>query len=218
MVEVLSEACELAAISLLAVASFYDLKDRAVPDRVWLVGSALGISMKLFDHEGTLQFILKAWPFLMLLAIMLALEWFLSLSGQADVLAYATLSLLLTGIRMFPDALLTYLLSKIFIVLLIPVQFFINMSKVLRNPNLMKDFDEPFWRKLLAMMILSPYDKRLATCASPAEVLIDGRRKFVLKAALRISCDEPVEGGWIAPTYPAIPMILAAALVVILAP
>lgn len=207
---------ELAALSTLAVASLHDVRSRMVPDWVWLPGSILGIAIKLLDPGGTLQFILRYWPFLLLLSLMLIMEWFLSLSGQADVLAYLTLSLLLTGNCTFPDALLVYLLSKVLIALMIPCQFLVNSFRIIGNRGLMDGFDEPLWRKILAMMLLSPYDRRIARCASTAEVSVDGRRRFVLRAALRISCDDPPEEGkWIAPAYPAMPFIFAATLLVI---
>lgn len=206
-------ACEIAAIMTLAAASFHDLRSRQVPDATWVPGIALGVIVKLLDYEGTILFIFRYWYFLILFISLLIIEWKLHLSGEADLLAYLTLGVLLSGNRMFPDILIVYFLSKIFIVLIIPVQFFLNILRIVKNPDLIRYFDEPVWRKLLAMMLLSPYDERLSICASPAEVIIDGRRKFLLRAALKLSCDQPVEGGWIAPTYPAIPMIFAALLV-----
>lgn len=211
--------CELAAIVLLAMASVYDLRERTIPDRLWVIGSALGITMKLLNHDQTIQFISKAWPFLLILLIMLATEWLLSLSGQADVLAYLTLTTLLSGNCMFPDAFLTYLLSKILIALIIPFQFLINIVKISRDHKLIEGFDEPLWRKVLALMVLSPYDERLAKFASPAEANVDGKRKFVLRAALSISQNDSLrEGSWIAPAYPAMPFILAATVTTITIP
>ena len=208
--------CELTAMVLLAVASIYDLRERAVPDRLWVIGSALGVAVKLLNYENTLQFISKVWPFLLILLIVLAIEWVFSLSGQADVLAYLTLAALLSGNCMFPDAFSVYVLSKVLIVTIIPLQFFINAVRIAKNPKLIDGFDEPSWRKLVAMMLLSPYDRRLAICASSAEVSVNGKRRFLLKAALRVSCDPVREGMWIAPAYPAMPMILAATSMVIL--
>ena len=218
MIQQLSIICKAAAILTLAIASFHDLKDRSIPDSVWIPGMALGFSVKILDYSGTIEFLSKTWYFLFILFSLLTIEWKFRLSGEADILAYLTLATLLTGNRMFPDALMIYFLSKIFIILMIPVQFLVNVVRVIRDPGLLRDFDEPIWRKFLALMLLSPYDRRLATCASVAEVSVSGKRKFSFKAALRTSCDEAVEGKWIAPTYPAMPMILTASLTVILAP
>ncbi|MEM2377319.1 MAG: prepilin peptidase, partial [Candidatus Korarchaeum sp.] len=63
----MDQICELAAIVLLAMASVYDLRERTIPDKLWVIGSALGITMKLLNHDQTIQFISKAWPFLLIL-------------------------------------------------------------------------------------------------------------------------------------------------------
>lgn len=73
-------------MALLTVASAYDLRERTVPDDLWVIGSTIGVSEKLLNMENMPQLISGAWPSLLILLIMLALEWMSS--GQADVLTY----------------------------------------------------------------------------------------------------------------------------------
>ncbi|ACB07150.1 prepilin peptidase [Candidatus Korarchaeum cryptofilum] len=202
------------AIITLLIASLYDLKDRQVPDELWVPGVAVGLSIKVLEWERTVKFLENYWPFLLLLAIMLLIEWFLSTSGEADLLAYLTLASLMSGKCWFPDALIIYIASKVLMVLTLPFQFLLNLITVMRHPELIEGFDEPIWRKLLALLLLTPYRRPLSFYATVAEIEVGGKRKFVLRAALKPISDEmPEEGKWIAPTYPMIPFILAATII-----
>jgi hypothetical protein len=61
---------------------------------------------------------------------------------------------------------------------------------------------------------LTPYRRPLSFYATVAEIEVGGKRKFILRAALKPISDEmPEEGKWIAPTYPMIPFILAATII-----
>jgi hypothetical protein len=201
------------AIITLLIASLYDLRDRQVPDELWVPGIVVGLSIKVLEWERTVKFLKDYWPFLLLLAIMLLIEWFFSTSGEADLLAYLTLASLMSGKCWFPDALIIYIASKVLMVLTLPFQFLLNLITVMRHPELIEGFDEPTWRKLLALLLLTPYRRPLSFYATVAETEVGGKRKFVLRAALEpISDGMPEEGKWIAPTYPMIPFILASTL------
>ncbi len=205
------------AIITLMIASAYDLKDRQVPDEIWLPGILVGLSIKVLEWEQTIKFLENHWPFLLLLSIMLLIEWLLSTSGEADLLAYLTLVSLMSGKCWFPDALFVYVVSKALMVLTLPLQLLMNLITVMRHPEVIEGFDEPIWRKALALLLLTPYRKPLSFYATVAEVEVGGKRKFVLSAALKPISDEmPEEGKWIAPTYPMIPFILAATLLLII--
>jgi hypothetical protein len=120
----------------------------------------------------------------------------------------------MTGKCWFPDALIIYIASKVLMVLTLPFQFLLNLITVMRHPELIEGFDEPIWRKLLALLLLTPYRRPLSFYATVAEIEVGGKRKFVLRAALKPISDEmPEEGKWIAPTYPMIPFILAATII-----
>ncbi len=210
------------ATATLLVASAYDLRSREVPDWVWIPGLVGGAVLRLLDMERTLSYLGRAWPFLMVLILMLSAQWLLSASGEADILAYLTLTLIATEPYLFlPLPFLIYLLSKLLMVMVLPLQFLANAVRVLRNPRLLEGFDEPLYRKILALFLLSPYSRHLAVGARVAEIRRDGKRKFVLRAALSPLEDSKIEereGVWIAPTYPFIPFILAAYVSVQLLP
>ncbi len=204
---------QVIATSMLLMASLYDIRYREVPDWIWLISAIGGVILRILDVGKTLSYIERAWPFLLFMALMLAAEWFLSASGEADVLAYATLALISTEPPLIlPPPFLVYLLSKVLLLTVLPLQLVINLVRVRRNPDLLRGFDEPLHRKILALILLSPYSKHLAVGARVAEVRSNGRRKFLLRAALSPLGESEIreEGVWIAPTYPFIPFILAA--------
>ncbi len=198
-------------ISMLTAASIYDLKSREVPDRIWLLGAIFGIGLRAYYLKDTILYLSKAYPLLLLIGALILIEWKLSISGEADILAYASLMITDMSISFnLPSPLVVYLLSKVIMMLLIPLQFAINVIRVKREPKLLEGFEEPLWRKILALFLLSPYSKHFSKGATIAEIQEDGRRKFVLSASL--SSLEPSEvkeeGKWITPTYPMIPTIL----------
>ncbi len=206
-------------VSMLTAASIYDLRDREIPDHIWLMGILLGMIIRFYYFREAISYLSKAYPLLLLLGVLLLIEWRLSLSGEADVLAYASLIVTDTGFTFaLPSPLIVYLLSKVIVLLLIPLQFLINVARVTRDPKLLEGFNEPIWRKILALFLLSPYSKHFSKGASIAEVLKDGERKFVLSASLLPLKPGEVEerGKWIAPTYPMMPTILLAYVISIL--
>ncbi len=206
-------------LSMLTAASIYDLKEREVPDQIWLAGILSGIALRAYYFENTILYLFRAYILLLLMGTLIFIEWKLSISGEADILAYS--SLIVTDMSFsfnLPSPLAVYLLSKVIMILLIPIQFMVNVIRVKRNPKLLEGFEEPLWRKILALFLLSPYSRHLSKGATVAEKQEDGGRKFILGASL--SALEPndveEEGKWIAPTYPMIPMILLGYLISLL--
>lgn len=209
-------------LAVLSIASAYDLRDRTIPDWIWLVGVISGLILRLIDWRGTLTYLRTAYPYLALLGVLLLLEWGFSLSGEADVLAYATLMVTATApLNPLPAPFLSYLLSKLLVMLTMPVQFLLNLLRVTKRPDLLRGFDEPLWRRILALLLLTPYSRHLSVGARVAEVEVNGRRRFILSAALSPieegEVDETeAEGKWIAPTYPMIPFILSGYVLILL--
>ncbi len=207
----------LVAVISLSIASYYDLRYRLIPDEIWIFMGIVGLLLRIFYLNSTISYLKSYLPLLLILILLLLIEWILSSSGEADLLAFLSLSVLSSWPPGFlPPPLSTYIYSKILTVLVIPFQALINIYRVIRRPELLKGFNEPIWRKMLAIILLSPYSRALSYGASVAETEIEGERKFVLRAALSpISEVEPPEGMWIAPTYPMIPFILLGYLLAI---
>ncbi len=214
---------QLIAIPVLLIASLQDLKSREVSDWVWIPGFAGGAVLRLLNPEKTGAYLERAWLPLLVLILLLSAEWFLSASGEADILAYAILIPISTEPYLFlPPPFLVYILSKLLLLMILPFQFVINLVRISRNPELLRGFDEPSYRKVLALLLLSPYSEHLAVGSRIAEIEEGGRRKFLLRAALSpleesVEMEErmkEVEGVWIAPTYPFIPFILIAYVIV----
>ncbi len=207
--------------SMLAAASIYDLKDREVPDHVWLLGVIAGIGLRAYYLEDTVLYLSRAYLLLLFMGALVLMEWKLSLSGEADILAYA--SLIITDMNFslsLPSPLIVYLFSKVIMVLLMPLQFMANIIRVKRDPKLLEGFEEPLWRKILALFLLSPYSKHFSKGAAIAEIQENGMRRFVLSASISpLELDDVGEesrGKWIVPTYPMIPAILLGYLISLL--
>ncbi len=209
---------QLLAATVLLIASAYDLRSREVPDWVWIPGVVGGAALRILDPRRTLSYLEVAWPIILVLIIMILAEWLLSVSGEADLLAYLTLALISTEpYFLLPPPFLVYLISKLLMVMVLPLQFLVNLVRVLHHPELLRGFDEPPYRKIIALFLLSPYSRHLAVGARVAEINEEGRRRFVLSAALSPLDNSEIddcEGVWIAPTYPFIPFILAAHVIV----
>lgn len=84
----------LIALSMLSYAAYKDLKTREVHDRVWVIGAALGFILSIYEvFFGTLSYI----QIIISAGFMLGLGGvlgYLKLFGEADILAFITLSII----------------------------------------------------------------------------------------------------------------------------
>ncbi len=200
----------IASLAVLAVASYYDLKQRLIPDTPWLVGAVVGIILNaLFFKGDLLEYLLKFAP----LGLILLVSWKWKLMGEADILAYLTIAVMTPSYPNGIDSPLipafsTFIYSKLLLLVVPLFQFAYNLYSVRKDPSLLKGFDEPLWRKLLALFFLSPKKRGIGDV--PAEIVDEkGRRKFVLSAIASPLSEEDLDtSGWVAPAYPLLPMIL----------
>ncbi len=200
----------IASFIVLGIATYYDLKQRLIPDTPWIVGSILGLLLDVLLFRGDpIRYLFKFTP----LGLILLLSWRWKLMGEADILAYLTLAVMTPC---YPNcvespiipAFATFIYSKLLLLFVPLLQLTLNLYEISKDPSLMEGFDEPFWRKALALLFLSPKKRGLGDV--PAERLDErGRRKFLLSAITSPLPDKDVNAtGWVAPAYPLIPLIL----------
>ncbi len=202
------------AISLivLALASYYDIRQRLIPDTPWIAGIIAGAFLDLFlfrNLSDLTTYLLKLTP----LALILLISWRWKLMGEADILAYITLAILTPDypskhVAVIVPAFSTFLYSKLLLLIVPLFQLMVNLYEIRKDPSLLDGFDEPLWRKIIALIFLSPKKRGLGDV--PAEVRDErGRRKFVLSAIASPLSEEDMDvKGWVAPAYPLIPLIL----------
>ncbi len=137
-------------------------------------------------------------------------SWRLKLMGEADVLAYLTLEIIhpVEAGSLLPPAFSAFLYSKILMLAIPPIQLMVNLVKVAGEPNLLEDIDDPLWKKLLALALLTTNP---SLGSVPAEEVRQDRRRLVLSRVLApLEVKVPENGGsrWYVPAYPLIPFIL----------
>ena len=140
-------------ITMLSLASFYDLKKREVSDRLWIVfGIAATLLLLLeWNNESRIQNIVISLIFSAPLSL---LFWKKGLFGGADSFAIILISALAPfsfGGNYYPTTSLTnslLLLLSVFI-----FNFFRNMKKMLEKEDIFEGFKETTGRKTLAMFM-----------------------------------------------------------------
>ncbi|MHA1582319.1 MAG: prepilin peptidase [Candidatus Baldrarchaeia archaeon] len=144
-------------------ASYYDLKERIVPNKGWLIiyPVAGSVNVLSFYLEQNLQDILIL-MFSIFIAMVVGLLCFYSgFLGGGDVKTFIAVSLLCPTFifssqsLFFPFLPLSAIVNSIFLLLMISLYFFVkNVFKIMKSERIFEGFEyEPLWRKLLAMAI-----------------------------------------------------------------
>ena len=201
----------VAMITLLA-AAVQDVSSRLVDDRTWIAGALVGLPATVYSLTrcGVPTNYLQQIGAELILTAILAASWRLKLMGEADVLAYLALEIVhpMASGSILPPAFSAFLYSKVLMLAIPPVQLIVNVAKVRREPTLLEGIDDPVWKKLLALALLTTNP---SLGSVPAEEVQDGRRRLVLSRVLApLEAKVPENGGsrWYVPAYPLIPLIL----------
>ncbi|MGC9019971.1 MAG: prepilin peptidase [Candidatus Methanodesulfokora sp.] len=203
----------LISLLMLLAATIQDIRSREISDFTWAIGCLLGLIVNL-DNYGW-SYLPKALFFLAFLSAI----WITKLMGEADILAYASLLVTQPSTAGYiPPAMATFIYSNL-LLMAAPIY---NFIKNLKNMKMLDEFDEPYFRKILALFLAKPaYKKDLERIKyyDIAEVIVNGRKKLDISRSLsgikkgETPDREPV---WIIPTYPLMPFILAGHIITIL--
>lgn len=166
----------IVAISMFAVAAFFDVKERKIHDIVWLVCGGIGVILYAFEFPGILDIVSMA------VGISLASTfWFFRLYAGADALALVSLSVILPTYNGFVIP-----LSMIVIATVISIVYGViynvasNCRIFLLENKIFEEFDEPLYRRLVAFFLIHKRSKS-EKFAFPAERIVSGRRKFMFR-------------------------------------
>ena len=144
-------------------ASYYDLKERIVPNKGWLIIYPVAVSVNVlsFYLEQNLQDIVIS-MFSIFIAMVVGLLCFYSgFLGGGDVKTFIAVSLLCPTFifnsqsLFYPFLPLSTIVNSIFLLLMISIYFFVkNVFKIVKGERIFEGFEgEPLWRKLFAMAI-----------------------------------------------------------------
>mgnify|MGYP000365477247 FL=1 len=144
-------------------ASYYDLKERIVPNKGWLIIYPVAVSVNVlsFYLEQNLQDVAIS-IFSIFIAIVVGLLCFYSgFLGGGDVKTFIAVSLLcptfiFNSRSLFSPFLpLSIIVNSIFLLLMISLYFFVkNVFKIVKGERIFEEFEhEPLWKKLLAMAV-----------------------------------------------------------------
>ncbi len=203
----------ITAASLLT-ASIQDVRTRQVSDKIWL---ALALPSLILDlalaGRGMVDHIVSSALLSAPAVGVLILSWKLRLLGEADVLAYLSIGLSTPlylrdpVLRAIPPMFSTLIYSKALVLTIPPIQLISNFLKLRRDPSLLEGVDEPVWKIIIGLALLTT---RPGLGAVPAEEVRDGRRKLNLSRVLSpLEARVPDEScRWFVPAYPLMPLIL----------
>lgn len=195
------------------IASYFDLKERLIEDKLWIIGGVLALAVNSFEAlAGRLRFgIFEA---VISIAITSAIGWalyYLRFYGGADAKALVVASIAMPVYRppyyFHPIAPLMILTNTFFAALSVPVVLGIyNFYNLLRGRRIFEGFEhERQWRKIFACFL----GFRLRSEKAPKFLLgmektVEGRRTFEFS---RLKDEEEFiteHGKWVTPGLPLI--------------
>ena len=161
------------AISMFAVAAFFDVKERKIHDIIWLVCGGTGAILYTVELPGTMDIVS------MVVGVTLASTfWFFRLYAGADALALISLSVILPTYHDFIIPLsMVVIATTISVIYGIIYNVAANSRTFLLDNKIFEEFDEPLYRRIVAFFLIH---KRLKSekFTFPAERIVSERRKF----------------------------------------
>jgi len=191
---------QIIALSMLSVASYFDIKTRKIDDRIWLIFAIPGI---------VLYFLVPLPPFttifFLVIGVVIGITWFLTQAfGQADGLAIIALAVVFPIFNEMPVSVLVALATTVLLGLfgtLYNIAY--NLSDMLHG-NLFHGINEKLHRKILAFLIMHR-KRRYEKFVIPSQT--GDRFSFHFKP----NPDEDFAGdftGYVSSAFPLVPFML----------
>lgn len=141
---------QIIALSMLSIASYFDIKSRQVDDKIWFIFAILGIIPYFFSPMPSFMTIL-----FLVIGSIIGVIWFLTkFFGQADGLAMITLSIILPVSHETPISILVALATTVLVGLFgTSCSIAYNLSDML-NGKIFPGINEKTHRKILAFLTL----------------------------------------------------------------
>ena len=161
------------AISMFAVAAFFDVKERKIHDIIWLIFGGTGAILYAVALPDTIDIVSMA------VGVTLASTfWFFRLYAGADALALISLSFILPTYHDFIIPLsMVVIATTISVIYGIVYNVAANSRTLLLDNKIFEEFDEPLYRRIAAFFLIHKRSKS-EQFAFPAERIVSGRKKF----------------------------------------
>ena len=141
---------QIIALTMLSVASYFDIKTREVDDRIWLIFTIPGIALYFLDPLPSFTTI-----FFLVIGAIIGMTWFLTQAfGQADGLAIIALAVVFPIFNEMPVSVLVALTTTVLLGLfgtLYNIAY--NLSDMLHG-KIFLGINEKLHRKILAFLTM----------------------------------------------------------------
>jgi len=161
------------AVSMFAIAAFFDVRERRIHDIIWLAFGGAGTVLYAFEFPDIIDIVSVG------VGVSLAsIFWFFRLYAGADALALISLSVILPTYNGFIIPLSTVVIATgISIIYGLVYNLVVNSKTFLNNKKIFEEFDEPTYRKLAAFFLIHKKTKN-EKFVFPAERIVSEKRKF----------------------------------------
>ncbi len=141
---------QIMALTMLSVASYFDIKTRQVDDRIWLIFAVPGIALYFLAPLPSFTTI-----FFLVIGAIIGITWFLTKAfGQADGLAIIALAVVFPIFNEMPVSVLVALATTVLLGLFGTFYNIVyNLSDMLHG-NLFHGINEKLHRKILAFLTM----------------------------------------------------------------
>ena len=118
-------------LSMLGIASYFDIKTRMVPDVIWLVFGGMGVILYVFDYQSVTSYYFLAMIMSGFVAFMI---WRWRLAGTADIFAVLAITVILPVYYEFVMIPIVILVTVFLLVVVVIILFNIslNISDIIR--------------------------------------------------------------------------------------
>ncbi|MFI5415883.1 MAG: A24 family peptidase [Nitrososphaerales archaeon] len=193
---------QIIALTMLSVASYFDIKTRQVDDRIWLIFAIPGIVLYFLAPLPSFTTI-----FFMVIGAIIGITWFLTKAfGQADGLAIIALAIVFPIFDELPVSVLVALVTTVLLGLFGTLHnIAYNLSDMLHG-KIFLGINEKLHRKILAFLIM--HRKR-----SYEKFVIPSQTGDKFSFHFKPNPDEDFAGnftGYVSSAFPLVPFMLVA--------
>jgi len=219
------------SVAILGYASYKDIKTREIHDVVWIIPAALGLVMDVYEiYVGTLT-VTGALISIGFMVVLSGILWYLSLFGEADLIAFVTLAVIhprtpLIGFIGYTPLLFSFTLianSAISGLLAAFYTFGANLADKLGGVELFERYSDISAFKKVSIMFTGRFMPIESIRGPPFEYPLENKGELVIKPdifddeeankSFRILREKGVERVWVSATLPYIVVLLVGYLI-----
>ena len=214
------------SVAMLGYASYKDLKTREIHDIVWIVPAALGFVLDIYEvYVGTLT-LTGALISIGFMVVLSGILWYLSLFGEADLIAFVTLAVihprtpqfgfigytpLLFSFTLIANSAISGLLTAFY-------TFGVNLVDSLGGVELFDRYRDISVLRKISVMFTGRFMPIKSVRGPPFEYPLENRGKLILrpdifddeeaKKSFRILREQGLERVWVSATLPYIVVLM----------